>query len=91
MSLVVACVKVTQHSGGPTEVKALRNQVVVAREQHEGHEGLENCGVEWLMLSPEGLRSDCGCVSYSVMSDSLLFCPRNSPGKNTGVGSHSLH
>ena len=38
------------------------------------------------------------CVSHSVMSDSLqlwtvaheLLCPWNSPGKNTGVGSHSL-
>ena len=39
------------------------------------------------------------CVSCSVMSDSLqphglsparLFCPWNSPGKNTGVGSHAL-
>ena len=39
------------------------------------------------------------CVSYSVMSDSLqphelyptrLLCPRNSPGKNIGVGCHSL-
>ena len=38
-------------------------------------------------------------VSHSVMSDSLrphgllptrLLCPWNSPGKNTGVGSHSL-
>ena len=38
-------------------------------------------------------------VSHSVMSNSLqphglqpprLFCPWNSPGKNTGVGSHSL-
>ena len=38
-------------------------------------------------------------VSCSVVSDSLqpyglkpfrLLCPRNSPGKNTGVGSHSL-
>ena len=39
------------------------------------------------------------CVSRSVVSDSLwpcglrptrLLCPRNSPGKNTGVGSHFL-
>ena len=39
------------------------------------------------------------CVSCSVMSDSLqhhglgparLLCPWTSPGKNTGVGSHSL-
>ena len=33
------------------------------------------------------------CVSHSVLSDSLrpmLLCPWNSPGKNTGVGSHSL-
>ena len=38
-------------------------------------------------------------VSHSVVSDSLqvhglqpakLLCPWNSPGKNTGVGSHSL-
>ena len=38
--------------------------------------------------------------SHSVMSDSLwlyglqltrLLCPWNSPGKNTGVGSHSFH
>lgn len=42
--LVVACVKVTQHSGGPIEVKALRNQGVAAREQHEGHKGLETWG-----------------------------------------------
>ena len=43
--------------------------------------------------------SHCVCVSRSVMSDSLrphgvqptrLLCPWNSPGKNTGVGSHSL-
>ena len=40
----------------------------------------------------------CLCVSRSVMSDSLpphgtcprLLCPQDSPGKNTGVGSHSL-
>ena len=41
----------------------------------------------------------CVCVSCSVVSHSLwphrlkptrLFCPWNSPGKNTGVGSHSL-
>ena len=39
------------------------------------------------------------CVSHSVMSNSLQFhglyptrflCPCNSPGKNTGVGCHSL-
>ena len=39
------------------------------------------------------------CVSHSVVSDSLrphglqparLLCPWNSPGKNTGLGSHSL-
>ena len=34
------------------------------------------------------------CVSCSVVSDSLwphgLLCPWNSPGKNTGVGCHSL-
>ena len=36
-------------------------------------------------------------LSHSVMSDSLqshgpvrLLCPRNSPGKNTGVGCHAL-
>ena len=38
-------------------------------------------------------------LSCSVMSDSVqhhglqptrLLCPKNSPGKNTGVGSHSL-
>ena len=38
---------------------------------------------------------DCVCVSRSVMSDSLesharLLCPWNSPGKNTGVGCHSV-
>ena len=41
----------------------------------------------------------CVCVSCSVVSDSLqlhglqatrLLCPWNSPGENTGVGSHSL-
>ena len=41
----------------------------------------------------------CVCVSHSIMSDSLrphelqptrLFCPWNSPGKNTGMGCHSL-
>ena len=39
------------------------------------------------------------CVSHSIMSNSLwphglwparIFCPWNSPGKNTRVGSHSL-
>ena len=30
----------------------------------------------------------CVCVSHSIMSDSAT--PWNSPGKNTGVGSHSL-
>ena len=31
------------------------------------------------------------CVSHSVVSDSFwLFCPWISPGKNTGVGCHSL-
>ena len=41
----------------------------------------------------------CVCVSCSAVSDSLwphgleltsLLCPWNSPGKNTGVGCHSL-
>ena len=41
----------------------------------------------------------CVCISCSVMTDSLrphgvhpsrLLCPWNSPGKNTGVGCHSL-
>ena len=41
----------------------------------------------------------CVCVSYSVMSDSLLphglwparlLCPWNVPGKNTGMGCHFL-
>ena len=41
----------------------------------------------------------CVCVSCSVVSDSLrlhglqptrLFCPQNSPGKNTGMGCHAL-
>ena len=41
----------------------------------------------------------CVCVSHSVVSNSLqshglwltrLLCPWNSPGNNTGVGSHSL-
>ena len=41
----------------------------------------------------------CVCVSRSVVSDSLqphglypvrLLCPWNSPGKNTGVGYHTL-
>ena len=41
----------------------------------------------------------CACEFTSVMSDSLqsyglqpprLLCPRNSPGKNTGVGCHAL-
>ena len=43
-------------------------------------------------------RSPTVCVSHSGMSDSLhlwtvaheLLCPWNSPGKNSGVGSHSL-
>ena len=43
--------------------------------------------------------SVCVCFSRSVMSNTLqahglqpdrLFCPWNSPGKNTGVGSHAL-
>ena len=43
-----------------------------------------------------GDRGVCVCVQCSVMSDSLrpeesarLLCSRDSPGKNTGVGSHS--
>ena len=41
----------------------------------------------------------CVCISCSVVSDSLqpqglqpsrLLCPWDSPGKNTGVGCHSL-
>ena len=39
----------------------------------------------------------CTVLSHSVMSDSvtpmvvaLLLCPWDSPGKNTGVGCHSL-
>ena len=48
-------------------------------------------------------KTNCGlftraCVSHSVVSDFVtpwtvparLLCPWNSPGKNTGVGSHSL-
>ena len=47
----------------------------------------------------DGIISVCLCISSSVMSNSLqlrglwltdLFCPWNSPGKNTGVGCHSL-
>ena len=45
------------------------------------------------------LKKLCVCVSHSVMSNSLqphglyparLLCPWDSPGKNNGVGSHSL-
>ena len=45
------------------------------------------------------LKKTCGCVSRSVVSDSLrphrlqparFLCPWNSPGKNTGVDCHSL-
>ena len=41
----------------------------------------------------------CVCFSHAAITDSLrphglqpsrLLCPWNSPGKNTGVGSHSL-
>ena len=32
----------------------------------------------------------CVCISHSVVSDSLIPCPWNSPGKNTGVCCHSL-
>jgi len=47
----------------------------------------------------KSLRCSLVCVSHSVVSDSLwphglcparLFCPRDSPGKNIGVNSHSL-
>ena len=38
--------------------------------------------------------NECVCESRSVVSDSLrprvLYSPWNSPGQNTGVGSHSL-
>ena len=57
-----------------------------------------------LPISSQTSPSVCGCVcvcevSHSVVSDSLgshglqptrLLCPWNSPGKNTGVGSHAL-
>ena len=52
------------------------------------HQGIPNC-----------VDKKSECVSLSVMSNSVwprglqparLFCPWNSPGKNTGVGSHSL-
>ena len=46
-----------------------------------------------------GLSKTCVCLSHSVVSASLrphglyparFLCPWNFPGKNTGVGSHSL-
>ena len=53
----------------------------------------------------DGKESACNAresesVTHSVMSDSLrshglqptrLFCPWNSPGKNTGMGCHAFH
>ena len=56
---------------------------------------LENTQVHWFPVK----RPPCVCSVALVMSDSLqshglqsvrLLCPWNSPGKNTGVGSHSL-
>ena len=58
------------------------------------------CNLPWLWhLSPTGLLLCEVSESLSVMSDSLqphglepaqLLCPWDSPGKNTGVGYHSL-
>ena len=58
----------------------------------------------WIILRQMGMKvviSVCVCVSHSVISNSLgpcglllivylLLCPRDSPGKNTGVGCHFL-
>ena len=58
--------------------------------------------IPWSGRSPGGGNGDLfqyGCVSHSVISDSLrphgpeparLLCPWDSPGKNTGVGCHPL-
>ena len=52
-----------------------------------------------LLITPCYGLNICVCVSCSVVSDSLqpyrvyparLLCPWDYPGKNTGVGSHSL-
>ena len=52
-----------------------------------------------LFTSRQTVIFSCVCVSCSVVSNSLqphglqptrLFCPWNSPGKNTGVGCHAL-
>ena len=56
------------------------------------------CGEAVLTLWFRGPLSDISKVSCSVVSDSLrpglqparLLCPRDSPGKNTGVGCHFL-
>ena len=47
---------------------------------------------KWVAISFSNVT--CKSEGCSVVSDSLqphgLYCPWNSPGKNTGVGSHSL-
>ena len=61
--------------------------------------GASCCGFFPCIICPTLLVSDFRMFSRSVVSDSLwshgleptrLLCPGNSPGKNTGVVSHSL-
>ena len=59
----------------------------------------QKTGLKTPFLPPQHSACYTFCVSLSVLSDSLwphglyparLLCPWNFPGKNTGVGSHSL-
>ena len=54
---------------------------------------------EYVVLGEHGVLGENESVGFSAVFDSLqshglqltrLLCPQNSPGKNTGVGSHSL-
>ena len=56
--------------------------------------GGRELGMIWEMGIDIYIYCVCMCVSHSVVTPwtvpARLLCPWNSPGKNTGVGSHSL-
>ena len=63
-----------------------------AGEYMQGKRSQEKLVREFRISYEDG--RECATSSCSVVPDSVLpsrlFCPWNSPGKNTGVGCHSL-
>ena len=70
------------------------------RKQMYGYQGIDGGRGDWDTGVDISARLHTKCISRSAVSDCVwqphglqptrLFCPCNSPGKNTGVGNHSL-